>query len=261
MEVGMLQHIDILLAAALGGLVTLLIKNYLPSYAREKGKNLATKEDIECITQKIESIKVEYSKQIETYKVELWEHQQRYLWAQEETKVKIDAFKKAIIDVARLINLVKKYQFYLSERELALAASGISKTAANQELHKLYLDKYDQYAELTAKTYSEFRDVLAEMGGLHALFSVYFSQDLSKALIDILNLGNHEAEQKMTFEEISEHLLKEHKACGSLESARLKVGSHYDKLCSTNALSLKSQHLFDLLKTHVNTVANPKPQK
>lgn len=254
----MLQHIDILIGTMLGGLVTLLIKNYLPSYAREKGKNLATKEDIECITQKIESIKVEYSKQVETYKVELWEHQQQYLWAKEETKLKIETFKKTIIDVARLINLVRKYQFYLSERELALAASGIAKAASNQDFYKLYLDKHEQYAELAAKTYSEFRDVLAETGGLHALFSIYFSQELSKALNDILNLSNQEVEQKMTFEEISERLLEENKACGSLESARLKIGLHYDKLCSTNALSLKSQHLFDLLKTHVNTVENRK---
>ncbi|WP_339520461.1 hypothetical protein [Pseudomonas proteolytica] len=183
MEVGMLQHIDVLLAAALGSLVALLIKNYLPSYAREKGKNLATKEDIEFITQKIESIKVEYSKQIETYKIELWEHQQRYLWAQEETKLKIDAFKKTIIDVARLINLVKKYQFYLSERELALAASGISKAAANQELHKLYLDKYEQCAELTGKTYSEFRDVLAEMGGYMHCFQFILARIYPKPLL------------------------------------------------------------------------------
>jgi hypothetical protein len=36
-----------------------MIKNYLPSYFSEKGKNLATKEDIEEITRKVESVKSE----------------------------------------------------------------------------------------------------------------------------------------------------------------------------------------------------------
>lgn len=38
------------------------IKEYFPSYMKEKGKNLATKEDIEEITKKIESVKSEFQK-------------------------------------------------------------------------------------------------------------------------------------------------------------------------------------------------------
>ena len=45
------------LLAVLAG--TLLIRNYLPSYAGEKGRNLATKQDIEEITRKIEAVKAE----------------------------------------------------------------------------------------------------------------------------------------------------------------------------------------------------------
>lgn len=40
----------------------LLLKNYLPAYATEKGKNLATKEDIEEITRKVEGVKDEFAK-------------------------------------------------------------------------------------------------------------------------------------------------------------------------------------------------------
>ena len=44
-----------------GAVVFLLIKFFLPGYLTEKGKNLATSEDVEEITQKIESIKADYS--------------------------------------------------------------------------------------------------------------------------------------------------------------------------------------------------------
>jgi len=37
------------------------IKNFIPSYFNEKGKNIATKEDIEEITRKVENIKLEIS--------------------------------------------------------------------------------------------------------------------------------------------------------------------------------------------------------
>ena len=40
------------------------IKNYFPSYFNEKGKNLATKEDIAEITNRIESVKSSYEKSL-----------------------------------------------------------------------------------------------------------------------------------------------------------------------------------------------------
>lgn len=55
-------------AAVAGGIVFLLIKHYLPSYLNEKGKNLATKEDIEDITDKIQSVKSQYSVLLEELK-------------------------------------------------------------------------------------------------------------------------------------------------------------------------------------------------
>ena len=47
------------------------IKNFLPSYFNEKGKNLATKEDVEIITEKVEKIKTEFVKDIEFIKADL----------------------------------------------------------------------------------------------------------------------------------------------------------------------------------------------
>jgi hypothetical protein len=44
---------------------------YLASYLKAKGKNLATSEDIDKITDKIESVKTEYAKELESLKSQL----------------------------------------------------------------------------------------------------------------------------------------------------------------------------------------------
>mgnify|MGYP001106972892 CR=1 FL=1 len=49
----------------------LLLKSYLPKYFEEKGKNLATKEDIGAITDEVEKVKIQYTKDIEILKSEL----------------------------------------------------------------------------------------------------------------------------------------------------------------------------------------------
>jgi len=49
----------------------LFVKHHLPSYLMEKGKNLATKEDIELITHKVESIRTQYAADMERLKSSL----------------------------------------------------------------------------------------------------------------------------------------------------------------------------------------------
>ncbi len=51
-----------------GIVVFLLLKFFLPGYLTEKGKNLATSEDIAKITQKIEAVKADYSVLLEELK-------------------------------------------------------------------------------------------------------------------------------------------------------------------------------------------------
>ncbi len=52
----------------LGGFI---LKNLLPSYFNQKGKNLADKEDIAELTKRIESVKQDFSKDIESFKNKL----------------------------------------------------------------------------------------------------------------------------------------------------------------------------------------------
>lgn len=51
--------------------IALLLRDFLPSYVKEKGKNLATKEDVGHITREIEAVKSQYSHQTEFLKASL----------------------------------------------------------------------------------------------------------------------------------------------------------------------------------------------
>jgi cell division protein FtsL len=44
---------------------------FCASYIKEKGKNLATREDIHAITRQIESAKIQYAKELESIKSQL----------------------------------------------------------------------------------------------------------------------------------------------------------------------------------------------
>ncbi|MGG0847890.1 hypothetical protein [Peribacillus simplex] len=56
----------------IGGLIVgLIIKDFFPGYAKEKGKNLATKEDIQEITEKTEEIKQIFQQDMATFSNEL----------------------------------------------------------------------------------------------------------------------------------------------------------------------------------------------
>lgn len=55
-------------ASVAAGIVFLLVKYFLPGYLSEKGKNLATKEDVAEVTKQIEEVKSTYNQILETFK-------------------------------------------------------------------------------------------------------------------------------------------------------------------------------------------------
>lgn len=69
MEVGIIILNALILAGML--VLALMAKSYFPKYVSEKAKNLATKEDIAGITDKIEGVKSSYALSLEKAKSEL----------------------------------------------------------------------------------------------------------------------------------------------------------------------------------------------
>lgn len=83
--------------------VYLLLKSFLPSYLSEKGKNLATKEDVASITDKVESVKTDYAKVLE----ELRSNNQLKLAAIEREKnIKKEVYLQAVEALTRTQNVV-----------------------------------------------------------------------------------------------------------------------------------------------------------
>jgi len=93
-------------AVVAGLVVFLLIKYFLPSYFSEKGKNLATKEDIEEITQKVESVRSDYAQVLE----ELRNNNQLKLAAIEREKnLKKEVYLQAVEAITRAQNIVTSF--------------------------------------------------------------------------------------------------------------------------------------------------------
>lgn len=98
------------LGAVIGGcIVYLLIKSFIPSYLSEKGKNLATKEDIATITDKVESVKTDYAKVIEEIKsnnqLKLSEIEREKNIKKEVYLEAVEALTRSLISLSSLPNL------------------------------------------------------------------------------------------------------------------------------------------------------------
>jgi len=66
------------------------VSGFMISYTKKRGENMATKHDIKSITDKIEEIKLEYSKKLEEYKSELT---RKYEIEKIMIEIKSDTFK------------------------------------------------------------------------------------------------------------------------------------------------------------------------
>jgi len=92
------------LGAAIGaGIVFMLLKSFLPSYLSEKGKNLATKEDVASITDKVESVKTDYAKVLEEIRSN---NQLKLAEIEREKNIKKEVYLQAVEALTRAQNIV-----------------------------------------------------------------------------------------------------------------------------------------------------------
>ncbi|GLH45196.1 hypothetical protein RS3R6_38650 [Pseudomonas atacamensis] len=232
-------------------IVGLLIKTYLPGYIGEKAKNLATKEDIAGITDKIEQVKADYAKQLELYKSDIWQSQQRYLKMQEVEKLKVETFKKAVVDVAKLTDLISTYQLHASDSEMKAAIAQMAFDKDNHEVYEASWGMHLEQKEKAAALYSSFRELIVELGGTFALFSIYFEHALTESLERIIIMSHGAVELKMTPAEFHARLENECSNGLDLNIARENVGRYYDTLYDVNFITEESNRFFQLMKNHI----------
>jgi hypothetical protein len=255
MDISLATDVVLLISIFIGGL---LIKIYLPGYIGEKAKNLATKEDIADITNKIEQVKVEYAKQLELYKSDIWQTQQRYLQMQEEAKLKVEVFRKAVMDVAKLTDLINIYQLHASSSEMNAAIAEMAFEKGNQEVQKVSWDMHLEHKGKAATLYSNFRELIVELGGTFALFSVYFEPTLNESLHRIIMMTHGAVELKMPPAEFRKRLEDEYSKGLDLNAIRENVGRYYDALYNVTSITAEANRFFQLMKDHIKLESNEK---
>ncbi|PSU89847.1 chromosome segregation ATPase [Photobacterium kishitanii] len=89
-----------------GGIIFLFIKFLIPSYLTEKAKNLATKEDIADITDKVESVKTDYAKILEEIRNN---YQLKFAAIEREKNTKKEVYLEAVEAIVRSQNMITNF--------------------------------------------------------------------------------------------------------------------------------------------------------
>lgn len=99
-----------------GLVVFLLIKYFLPGYLSQKGKNLATQEDIENITDKVESVKAGYAEVLEEIKSN---NQIKIAAIEREKSIKKEVYMEAAEAITKAQNMVANFSnFNINEEAI-----------------------------------------------------------------------------------------------------------------------------------------------
>lgn len=77
--------------------------NYFPKYLEEKAKNTATKEDIQIITEQVESVKTDYAKVIEEIRSN---NQLKLAEIEREKNIRKEVYLEAVESITRYLNLI-----------------------------------------------------------------------------------------------------------------------------------------------------------
>jgi hypothetical protein len=89
-----------------GGTLFYLIRSYIPAYLSEKGKNLATKEDVGAITEEVEAVKTGYAKILEEVKVS---NQLKISAIEREQNIKKEVYMDAVEAITKIQNMVANF--------------------------------------------------------------------------------------------------------------------------------------------------------
>lgn len=161
--------IDVLIIIAIF-LFGLFVKNYLPSYMSEKGKNLATKEDIQEITQKTEEVQQEFREKFELFSSDVRFKYNFYNRQYSELYCKLYAIIIQSEYVRHFIQLQEGI-LYSFDEEPFIEISPTYRVSQNFEIRKNEPAKFTQKEEKIITPISQFNkqqlcDYIIENGNL-----------------------------------------------------------------------------------------------
>lgn len=155
----------------------LWLKNYLPSYFSQKGKNLADKEDIKELTNSIESVKQEFSHKIESFKSKLSIEQEYIIRHNMEERDAILKYWECIsawnLNIA--INKYESYEYDHFFRNPSLF----------NDLNKCMLNAISAHSILQLKSSN---DEILKISRILLQVSILIMNDLSQFQSDVINI-------------------------------------------------------------------------
>lgn len=89
-----------------GGVLYYFIKSYIPAYLSEKGKNLATKEDVGTITEEVEAVKSGYAEILEEVKVS---NLLKVSAIEREQNIKKEVYMDAVEAITKSQNMIASF--------------------------------------------------------------------------------------------------------------------------------------------------------
>lgn len=150
MDTNLLSFIILLLQIV----ILLIIHFFWPSFLKEKGKNLATKQDISEITDKIENVKSEYSKSLVRFN---YFHRKQALVIEKIYQYLVDA-----VDTMYDLTVPFRWADGRSNQERAEDANkSVFELRSYYKKHRIYLnkdikEKIDEILKLMYESYSDF---------------------------------------------------------------------------------------------------------
>jgi len=167
-----------------------LLRKFLFSYSSEKGKNLATKEDIEEITRKVEDVKSGYIAEIERLKVDLSVLSRKHSILLDE---KIRVFKKL---QKRLVDFKKYCEAALgsyNERgefhpNLEVLSENIDKASLKHitALHEIEQEDFIFLSKKSRSILSELHNSCSIMCSMElAVFGEEYSSEMARSTIPV----------------------------------------------------------------------------
>lgn len=151
--------------AFLGG----LLGAYLSSYIKEKGKNVATKEDVAKITKEIESVKYEYTKETESLRSNL------------SNQIKVSGFRYE-----------KEYEILL---ELTSKLVDVRDAAISMRPEMDYVDPQKDAQEITNERLNRFHKSHYELYISREKTKPFYSQEIYAAILEVEKAARFESIQ------------------------------------------------------------------
>jgi hypothetical protein len=156
----------ILIAVTFASTLTWMIKSYLDSYLKGKGANLATKEDVEEITRKVEGVKTDFSLRLEAIKWELGKKATVHRLAAEKEFEALGEIGKALF-------------------EMKFVTMGLRPAMDTIDPNEPVMDRHNRRYNLWVKSFEAFREAIEKP-------KLFLPAHLYRQFMEILHVSKKE---------------------------------------------------------------------